>query len=192
MVMTEAAGPAGRNRSSRRVPMTLKIEGEIKNVIGVVGKWCLVLEYFPVGLGQQQMPEHLKGGKPQEPTILVRWLGRLLGEEKMSLQYIDLEGIKKLLGREFPNHLPKQVWDRFYGTLYLDGNFSVNPNKNMLLRDDSATHDDKPGIQLVKELHTWWVPPKGGASSNASSRAASPAYGATEAQLARERAVRRS
>ena len=85
---------------------------------------------------------------------------------------------------EFPKDLPPQVWERFHGTLYLDGNFSVNPNKNALLHEDSATREEKSGIALVKELARRVVVSKGTSTASPRGRETPPSSsgGASDAR----------
>jgi len=136
---------------------------------GKRGSWRLVLEYFPSINGSKSMPPVAEPG-----CFEVRWNGRLLSEERTkSFQFTELAGAKELLGRGFPKDLPEAVWQRFTGTLYLDGNFAVDPNKNALLHDSSVD-------SLVQNLFRKWdsrAEKQRGRGSPRSSPLSSPGFG---------------
>ncbi|EOD36854.1 hypothetical protein EMIHUDRAFT_449122 [Emiliania huxleyi CCMP1516] len=133
------------------------------------GSWRLVLEYWPSTNGSTSMPPVVEPG-----CFEVRWNGRLLSEERTkSFQFTELAGAKELLGRGPLKDLPEAVWQRFTGTLYLDGNFAVDPNKNALLHDSSVD-------SLVQNLFRKWdsrAEKQRGRGSPRASPLSSPGFG---------------
>jgi len=146
-------GAATRSADLACPSMTKAFDGTCE-AGGMQGSWRLVLEYWPSIGGSTSMPPVVEPG-----CFDVRWNGRLLSDEQTkSFQFTDFEGAKQLLGSTYPKDLPEAVWQRFTGTLFLDGNFAVAPNKNELKHDSSAGTGDKPEISLVQELVRKWDP----------------------------------
>lgn len=110
------------------------------------GKWLLCLSYFPVQRGTPTMPTAIRElGLAGKFDVCLN--GRLLSTEALAALPFTDPAQFRLLERKIFDEIPPPVWVRFYGTLYLQGDFALANSKDSLKGEQQAQEVTDTGVE---------------------------------------------